>query len=62
MVNFLELYDEVMIDRGFKIWMASLSIPPSVRTGIEMSSADASETSRVANVLMYVEQAIGRLK
>jgi hypothetical protein len=64
----LEPYDEVMADRGFKIRetlmtrMASLSIPPSARTGMQMSTADVQETSRVANVRIYVEQAIGRLK
>ena len=67
-LDHLEPYDEVMADRGFKIRealmtrMASLSIPPSARTGMQMSSEDVSATSRIANVRIYVEQAIGRLK
>ena len=42
--------------------MASLSIPPSARTGMQMPSTDVSETSCIANVRIYVEQAIGRIK
>ena len=67
-LDLIEPYDEVMADRGFKIRddlmtrMASLAIPPSTRTGMQMTSAEVSATSRLANVRIYVEQAIGRMK
>jgi hypothetical protein len=41
---------------------ARLAIPPSTCRKIAMSSRDVSETSKIANVRMYVEQAIERLK
>ena len=57
-----------MADRGFKIREelllrnASLCIPPSTKAGMQMFAGDVRETSRIANVRIYVEQAIGRLK
>ena len=64
----VEPYDEIMADRGFKIReilmtrMASLAIPPNAQTNMQLTSADVQSTSRVANVRIYVEQAIGRMK
>ena len=60
--DFFEPYDEVIADKGFKIWMASLSIPTSVKTSMQMSSSDVSETSTITNVRIYAEQVIERLK
>ena len=66
-MNRLEPYDQVMADRGFKIrdlamYQATLAIPASTVGNIQMHTKDVSETSRIANVRIYVEQAIGRLK
>ena len=64
----IEPYDEVMADRGFKIrddlmmHMATLSIPPSCASSMQLLPRDVRETSNIANVRIYVEQAIGRLK
>ena len=61
-------FDQVMADRGFKIKnellmrQAYLCIPPSTKAGMQMVSKEVQETSRIANVRIYVEQAIGRLK
>ena len=57
-----------MADRGFKIktdlamLQCSLSIPPSAASGIQMCQSDVKKTSNIANVRIYVEQAIKRLK
>ena len=40
----------------------TLSIPPSSAIGAQMLSNDVKETSNIANVNIYVEQAIGWLK
>ena len=67
-MNRLEPYDQVMADRGFKIrddlamFQATLAIPPSTIGNFQMPSQDVSSTSRIANVRIYVEQAIGRIK
>lgn len=67
-LNYLEPYDEVMADRGFKIReelmmrMVSLCIPPSKAASMQMLPADVRKTSSIANVRIYVEQAIGRIK
>ena len=67
-LNCVEPYDQIMADRGFKIREelllrnASLCIPPSTKAGMQMVAGDVRETSRIANVRIYVEQAIGRLK
>ena len=57
-----------MADRGFKIsdalafYQCSLAIPPSKAQDLQMSSKDVKSTSRIANVRIYVEQAIKRMK
>ena len=67
-LNMIEPYDEIMADRGFKIredlmmHMATLCIPPSCASSMQMLPHDVRETSNIANVRIYVEQAIGRLK
>ncbi|XP_028512639.1 uncharacterized protein LOC110231540 [Exaiptasia diaphana] len=67
-LNFVEPYDQIMADRGFKIREelllrhSALCIPPSTSAGMQMAAAEVKETSRIANVRIYVEQAIGRLK
>ena len=67
-LNMIEPYDEVMADRGFKIredlmmHMATLCIPPSCASSMQLLPCDVRETSNIANVRIYVEQAIGRLK
>ncbi|XP_071177651.1 uncharacterized protein [Mytilus edulis] len=50
----LEPNDQVMADRGFKIKEDLMKL--------SMSSGDVLETSKIAIVRIYVEQAIGRLK
>jgi hypothetical protein len=60
--------DEVMADRGFKIqdllgfWQCSLTIPPSKHENLQMTASDVALTSKIANVRIYVEQAIKRMK
>lgn len=67
-LNYIEPYDQIMADRGFKIredlmlFQATLAIPPSTTGKQQMLGKDVQETSRIANVRIYVEQAIGRLK
>ena len=67
-LDLVELYDEIMADRGFKIRedlmmrMATLCIPPSKAKSMQMLPSDVRETSNIANVRIYVEQAIGRMK
>ncbi|KXJ11353.1 hypothetical protein AC249_AIPGENE26518 [Exaiptasia diaphana] len=67
-LNLIEPYDEVMADRGFKIKedlmmsMATLCIPPSCAASMQMLPSDVRKTSNIANVRIYVEQAIGRVK
>jgi hypothetical protein len=57
-----------MADRGFKIKedlmtvQAILAIPPSTVGSLQMTTPAVRETSKMANVRIYVEQAIGRLK
>ena len=64
----LTLGDQIMADRGFKIhdilafWQCSLVIPPSEHTNIQMTSGNVKTTSKIANVRIYVEQAIKRMK
>ena len=66
-VSWLEPNDQVMADRGFKVKedvmvvQARLVIPQSTCGNLAMSSGDVSETSKIVNVRIYVEQAIGRL-
>ena len=42
--------------------MATLCIPPSCASSMQLLPWDVRETSNNANVQIYVEQAIGRLK
>ena len=69
-LDILEPYDTIMADRGFKIKFdlnltfrrSFLAIPPSVAKGNQMASSDIRETSKVANVRIFVEKAISRIK
>ena len=67
-LDLLQPFDEVMADRGFKIKeelmikMCTLCIPPSKAASMQMLPADVRKTSSIANVRIYVEQAIGRMK
>ena len=60
--------DEIMADRDFKIredlmmHMATLCIPPRCASSMQLLPSDVKETSNIANVRIYVEQAIGRRK
>ena len=64
----LEPHSQIMADEGFKIKTdlamvrCSLCIPPSAAKGVQMTSGDVKETSQIANVRIYVEQAIKRIK
>ena len=57
-----------MADRGFKIKEellqrpASLLIPSSKQGNLPMTGENVQETSRIANVRIYVEKAIARVK
>ena len=57
-----------MADRGFKIQdtlsfhQCTLAIPPSKHTNLQMRKTDVIKTSKIANVRIYVEQAIKRMK
>ena len=68
-LDLVEPYDEIMAYRGFKIMedlvmmkMATLCIPPSKAKSMQMLLSDVRKTSNIANVRIYVEQAIGRMK
>ena len=67
-LNCLQPNDQVMADRGFKIadlmnfYQCSLAIPPSKHTNLQMTKHDVHSTSKIANVRIYVEQAIKRMK
>ena len=63
----IEPYDEIMADRGFKIredlmHVAALCIPPSCASSVQLLPHDVRETSNIANVRIYMEQAIGQIK
>ena len=66
--DILERYDEVMADRGFTIsedlllHHARLHIPPGKRGQEQFSRAEVKKTKEIANLRIYVEQAIRRLK
>ena len=66
--DILERYDEVMADRGFTIsedlllHHARLHIPPGKRGQEQLSKAEVKKTKEIANLRIYVEQAIRRLK
>ena len=65
-LNFLQPGVQVMADRGFKIQdilnfhQCMLCIPPSKHTNLQMTKEDSAKTSKIANVQIYVEQAIKR--
>jgi hypothetical protein len=50
------------VKKELMVVQARLAIHPSTCGYLAMSSGDVSETSKIANVRIYVEQAIGRLK
>ena len=66
--NILEPYDEVMADRGFTIaedlltHLCRLHIPPGKCGREQFSKAQVQKTKTAANLRIYVEQAIRRLK
>ena len=43
-------------------YQCSLAIPPSKHTNLQMTKHDVHSTSKIANVRIYVEQAIKRMK
>jgi hypothetical protein len=63
-----ELLQLGISERRFKVKedlvvvQARLAIPPSTCGNLAMSSGDVSETSKIANVRIYVEQTIGLQK
>ena len=67
-LNELQPGDQVMADRGFKIedllnyYQCTLAIPPSKNKCQQMTKKEVKETSKIANVRIYVEQAIERMK
>ena len=60
--------DQVMADRGFKIKdllaynQCTLTIPPSTISSMQMSQGDVKKTCKIANVRIFVEKAIRRIK
>ena len=66
--NLLQPQDEAIAERGFKIQkmlafhQCTFAIPPSKHSNLQMTAKDARGTSRIANVRIYVEQAIKRIK
>lgn len=66
--DILERHDHVMADRGFTIAEdlllrhATLHIPPGKRGQEQFTRADVKKTKEIANLRIYVEQAIRRLK
>eukprot|EP00795_Rhopilema_esculentum_P009833 gene9833-18408_t len=66
-LDLLEPYDTVIADRGFKIKSdllmkrCFLAIPPSAARGTQMTQSERT-TNRVANVWIFVEKAIARVK
>ena len=60
--------DQVMADRGFKIkdllayHQCTLTVPPSTVSSMQMSQDDVKKTCKIANVRIFVEKAIRRIK
>eukprot|EP00794_Sanderia_malayensis_P002805 gene2805-biopygen2313 len=60
--------DQVMADRGFKIedylayYQCTLTIPPSTQGNFQMNKSAVARTSQVANLRIFVEKAIRRMK
>ena len=67
-LDLLERDDVVLADRGFPIaedvalHHAHLHIPPGRRGAQQMTQADVAKTKEIANLRIFVEQAIRRLK
>lgn len=67
-LNLLQPQDEEMAGRGFKIQkmlafhQCTLAIPPSKHSNLYMTVKDVRGTSKIANVRIYVEQKIKRIK
>ena len=55
-----------MADRGFKeviaLYQRTVAIPPSKHTKIQMTATNLQKNSRIANIRIYVEQAITTMK
>ena len=68
MVGFFQPGDQVIADRGFKIQdilnfhQCTLCIPPSKHTNLQITKEDVAKTSKIANVGIYVQQAIKRMR
>ena len=64
----IEPYNEPTADRGFKIredlmmHVGTLCILPSCTSSMQLLPQHVTETSNIANVRIYVEQAIGWFK
>ena len=67
-LDILKPYDTVMADCGFKIksdltfHRCCLAISPSASKGNQVTSSDIRVTSKVANVKIFVEKTIARMK
>ena len=67
-LDILKPYDTVMANCGFKIksdltfHRCCLAILPSASKGNQVTSSDVRVTSKVANVKIFVEKAIARMK
>ena len=67
-LDLLQPKDQIMADRGFKICselamkQCTLCIPPSAAKGNQMTSSDVKNTSNIANVRIFVEQAFKHMK
>ena len=64
----VDLYDKVMPDRGFQIKeelmlkLCSLSVPPGAKLKIQITTEECKTTKYVANLRIYAERAINRIK
>ena len=64
----LDLYDEVMADRGLQIKeelllkYCTLTVPPGARVKSQMTKKECKKTKDVANLRIHVERAINRIK
>ena len=67
-LDLLQPNDQVVAVRGFKICVElaikqyTLCISPSAAKGNQMTSSDVKNTSNIANVRIFVEQTIKRMK
>ena len=67
-LDILKPYDTVMADCGFKIksdltfHRCCFAIPPSASEGNQVTSSDIRVTSKVANVKIFDEKTIARMK